>query len=339
VAAPDLEPGAPAPLPALPPAPPAAGSDILPDRIAPTPDPQIAALRRAEEARDWAGLEALSRGLMGAALYRPFAVCALGRALFWQNRGREALEPLEECQHTNASERALAASYVERVRRLAGDEEDLRQQRAARFHLYYDGERHETVEREVLRTLERHYATLSSTLQHQPAQPIPVVLLANAVYDERSLVGTLGVYQHDDNRILIRMQGLEGSLSPQVEETLMHELTHAFAGDMARIPIPRDVNEGLAQYMEGSRNGQRLYAPAVTAIKHGGGISVWDFYLAGLSFVEHLIGQRGMGGICNLLRKMNETGDVDEAFRQVYGRSYNDCKREWIDRVDASPTR
>ena len=43
------------------------------------------------------------------------------------------------------------------------------EQQLAHFHVRYDGAAHEGVGREILRVLERHYATLSGTLDHQPA--------------------------------------------------------------------------------------------------------------------------------------------------------------------------
>jgi len=43
-------------------------------------------------------------------------------------------------------------------------------------------EAHEAVGREILRVLDRHYATLVRTFGHQPAAPIPVILLSSQSY-------------------------------------------------------------------------------------------------------------------------------------------------------------
>ena len=57
------------------------------------------------------------------------------------------------------------------------------------------------------------------------------------------------------------------------------------------------------------------------------------FYLSALAFVEHLIGQRGQGGMNDLLRAMGEKGDVNAAFQQVYGQDYRAMARGFSDRM------
>ena len=49
---------------------------------------------------------------------------------------------------------------------------------------------------------------------------------------------------------------------------------------------------------------------------------VGGFYLGALSFVEYLMALRGQGGMNDLLQAMARPGNVDEAFRQVYGQDY-----------------
>jgi len=46
---------------------------------------------------------------------------------------------------------------------------------------------------------------------------------------------------------------LTASLNPELDQTLIHELVHAFLADRSRGVAPRDLHEGLAQYMEGKR--------------------------------------------------------------------------------------
>ena len=38
-----------------------------------------------------------------------------------------------------------------------------------------------------------------------------------------------------------------------MDDTLIHELTHAFVHDRTKGVAPREIHEGLAQYMEGKR--------------------------------------------------------------------------------------
>ena len=118
-----------------------------------------------------------------------------------------------------------------------------------------------------------------------------------------------------------------------MDGTLIHEVTHAFVADLTHGVCPRDMQEGLAQYMEGKRLRDMLTDGQITALAQGRIQGVGGFYLGALSFVEYLMGQRGQGGINDLLRAMGETGNVDEAFRQVYGRDHRAMKQMWAARL------
>jgi hypothetical protein len=96
---------------------------------------------------------------------------------------------------------------------------------------------------------------------------------------------------------------------------------------------PRDIQEGLAQYMEGKRLGSELTDEQLKAFADGRMGGVGGFYLASLSFVEHIIAQRGMGGMNDLLQAMGDTGDVDEAFKKVQGRGYAAARSDWMGRL------
>jgi hypothetical protein len=54
--------------------------------------------------------------------------------------------------------------------------------------------------------------------------------------------------------------------------------------------------------------------------------------MAALGYVEYLIALRGMGGMNDLLRAMGETGNVDEAFRQVHGTTMRGSMQAWSQR-------
>jgi hypothetical protein len=56
---------------------------------------------------------------------------------------------------------------------------------------------------------------------------------------------------------------------------------------------------------------------------------VGGFYLRALAFVEHLIAQRGQGGMNDLLKALGETGNLDRAFEQVYGQGYQATWQAW----------
>ena len=109
-----------------------------------------------------------------------------------------------------------------------------------------------------------------------------------------------GNFDLTDGRIRIPIGGLTSSLTPSMDGTLIHELTHAFVHDRTKGIAPgemRAIHEGLAQYMEGKRSATEASPQILSAIADGRVGGVYGFYLAALSFVEHLIATRGMGGM------------------------------------------
>ena len=115
--------------------------------------------------------------------------------------------------------------------------------------------------------------------------------------------------------------------------TLLHELTHAFVADLTRGLAPRDLHEGLAQYMEGKRCDSLLGDDGMRALADGRVPGVYGFYLGALSFVEYLIVHHGLSGINDLLKAMRDTGNLDQAFRQVYGQGYTETVKLWRARL------
>ena len=114
------------------------------------------------------------------------------------------------------------------------------------FHVRYDGEEHEAVGREILRALERHYATLASALDYQPADTITVILFTREGYYNASgaprLVGRRlrrhrRPHPHPHRRPHHQPHA-------DMDGTLIHELTHAFVADRTRGVAPRDDPRG-----------------------------------------------------------------------------------------------
>ena len=296
-------------------------------------------------AGDWPAAEASARELLALTPGDARALRGLGYALLRQDRPREAAEALRASLEIadDPGTRGVLAQVEKGVR----DEGGMTNQKLAHFHVRYDGEEHEDVGREVLRALERHYATLVRELDWQPRAPIAVVLFSHEAYYDATGAPrwSAGLFDGFDGRIRVPIAGLTASLPREVDDTLMHELTHAFVQDMTggSIRLATDLNEGLAQYMEGRRAGLDFspaqFAAVVEASRAahpaqcGSRACVAGFYLGALSFVEHLLALRGQGGIRDLLRALGETGSADEAFRRVHGRSHRGLRELWMERL------
>jgi tetratricopeptide (TPR) repeat protein len=292
-----------------------------------------ARLARRLEAGDWPAAEDEARALAALVPEDAGAVRSLAFALFRQGRSREArdlLAPFLE-RHPDREGEAL----LERIRGEAGREASLDEARLAHFRVRYDGEAHEAVGREVLRALERHYATLVRAFDHRPRAPIPVVLLSRRSYHEATGAPGWSGGQYDafDGRVRVPIGGLTPELTPELDATLVHELTHAFVEDISRGVAPREVHEGLAQLVEGRRVADLLGEEDLRALADGRLGGVRGFYASSLSFAEHLVAERGQGGVNDLLRAMAETGSADEAFRRVYGRDLAGVRRDWSARL------
>jgi tetratricopeptide (TPR) repeat protein len=284
------------------------------------------------EDADWPAAEAAARALLAHQPRNPEALRALGFALMRQDRGPEAREALRASLEArdDASTRAL----FDMVSKSLADQQGMTEQRLSHFHVRYDGGQHEDVGREVLRALERHYSTLARTLDHQPAATIPVVLFSQRAYFDATGAPAWsgGQYDHFDGRITVPIGGLTSSLTPTLDAVLIHELAHAFVTDRSRGVAPREIQEGLAQYVEGQRS-DGLGAGGMRALAEGRVQGVAGFYAFSLAFVEQLIAERGQGGMNDALRIMGETGRVDDAFSRVYGRTFSEAQRTFADRL------
>jgi tetratricopeptide (TPR) repeat protein len=285
------------------------------------------------ELGDWNGAESAAREVLALDPRNAEVLERLAYALFRQDRNREALDVVQQAIEIRPS--SFSKTLLERIRKGNADERGMTQQQLSHFHVRYDGDTHEDIGREILGALERHYATLAGTLDHQPGAPIPVVLFSRHQYYDASGAPAWsgGQFSHFDGRIRIPIGGLTASLSPDMDATLIHEVTHAFVADRTRGRCPRDVNEGLAQYMEGRRLASELGADQLRALADGRIPGVAGYYLQALSFVEYLVGARGQGGLNDLLQALGETRDVDEAFERVYGAKSGAMREAWLNRL------
>ena len=285
------------------------------------------------EAGDWPGVEAAAREALSLAPTNPDVLEMLAFALFRQDRNREALDAVKTAIDIRPSPSALALRA--RIEKGFRDENGMTEQRLAHFDVRYDGEAHADIGREILRALERHYATLARAFDHEPGTTIPVILFTSQAYYDASGAPAWsgGEFDQTDGRIRIPVLGVTTALNSDMDSTLIHELTHAFINDMTRGVAPPNLHEGVAQYMEGKRVASMLQPSEIAALADGRIRGVAGYYLGALSFTEYLYGMRGQGGINDVLKAMGETGNVDESFRRVYGQDFQSTQQAWSDRL------
>jgi len=297
--------------------------------------PALALMQIDLETGNWASAEANARAALALNLRSFEAWQGLGYALMRQDRNRDAVEALRSA--LDIRDDTNVRLLMERIQKGLADERGMAERRVSHFSVRYDGEEHEGVGREIVRALERHYATLVTALDYEPTNTITVILFSREAYYNASGAPRWsgGVFDLLDGRIRIPIGGLTTSLTPDMDQTLIHELTHAFVADRTRGVSPeqmRILQEGLAQYMEGKRIESMLTRPQLTALADGRIGGVMGLYFSALAFVEYLIANRGLGGMNELIKVIGETGSVDEAFRQVHGTTLRGAEQAWEQR-------
>lgn len=303
--------------------------EVQPGSIAPL----LALIQVNLETGDWSSAEAAARAAIAVDARSFDAWQGLAYALMRQDRKRDAVEALRSA--LDIHDDTPARSLMERLQKGLADERGMAERRVSHFTVRYDGEEHEAVGREIVGALERHYATLASALDYEPANTISVTLFTREGYYNASGAPAWsgGAFDNIDGQIRLPVGGLTTSLTPDMDGTLIHELTHAFIADRTHAVAPRELHEGLAQYMEGKRLDTMLTRGQIAALADGRIGGVAGFYLNALSFVEYLVAIRGQGGINDLLKAMGETGSVDKAFEQVYGMTDHGAEDAWSRRL------
>jgi predicted negative regulator of RcsB-dependent stress response len=210
----------------------------------------------------------------------------------------------------------------------------------AHFNLKYNGSTSApALARDVLRTLEQHFSSISSDLNYSPPESISVILYTDQAFqDITHSPGWVGAL--NDGRIRVPVQGLTGMTS-ELNRTLKHELTHSFIDQKTGRRCPTWLHEGLAQYEEGQRSRddaaaflqafdkQKITVPL--AALEGSWMSLDSerarvAYAWGLAVVEHLVSQYGMGDVVRLLDHMKTDGSPEQASRNALRMDYQELQ-------------
>ncbi len=202
-----------------------------------------------------------------------------------------------------------------------------------RFDIRFDGESQSGVARDVLFVLDRAYTRLTDVYYDRPSHKIPVVLHSSQDYFTRTGAPwwSGGVYNSHSGAIQIPIRGLPSTLPREMEDVLVHELSHAFVDEMSGGFAGRDLQEGLAQYMEGKRIEEELGLAQLKRLANSSGQSVGSFYMISLAISEQLVRSRGQSMINQLLKAMKETSSEDGGFRKVFGQSGAAMKKEILE--------
>ncbi len=256
----------------------------------------------------------------------PRAFELLGELSFQIGRLDEAIERWEKAM--SIQETARLTERLQKARRLRGAEEGFSQADGAHFALRYDGdEASPELARDVLRYLEEAYGTLSSRLAHYPDAVIQVILYPTRSFHEATQspdwVG--GLF---DGQVRIPVRGLS-HLTPQARRVLVHELAHSFLASKTRGNVPRWIQEGFAQVLEGRTSASHQAALAEAVRSRNGGVDQEFNYPKALSQVEFLLGTWSQFHLNEVLDHLGRGDDIDAALGAAMGQSYEEFLEAW----------
>lgn len=195
----------------------------------------------------------------------------------------------------------------------------------SRLRVTCDGSCPLGIEQEILQAAERSWTSLSHDLGRAPANPVSIRIADNgsmptewaaAVFDGQVRI-PLEVAEQPDRR----------------DPVLRHELAHAFLVDISGGRIPLWLNEGLAQWLEGSRPND--LPDARTASWLDGLPSRQQFmdlpaddarlaYTYSLAVTNELMTLHGSIPVVRYLELLAGGTPDSLCFRQTFGRSYRD---------------
>jgi tetratricopeptide (TPR) repeat protein len=222
-------------------------------------------------------------------------------------------------------------------------EENFRENESSHFILRYSGASQPELAREVLRSLENHFAAIGSELNFTPPESIGVVLYTQQDFADitraPAWAGAL-----NDGRIRVPVQGLTG-VTPDLSRVLKHELTHSFVQQKTHGRAPTWLQEGLAQWMEGLRsegdaaNLVRIYeqkeAASLGALERS-----WTrlpsedaayAYAWSLANVETIVQTNGMTDMERILDRIAAGISTEEALHQVLHEDYDEISQATVE--------
>jgi len=257
-----------------------------------------------------------------------------GWADFGLNRLPDAVAKWKRSQQEHPDPDVARA--LEKAQRDLDVENSFREGRSAHFDLHYYGEAAPELARDVLRALEGDFEDISAALNYTPRKPISVTLYTNQLFRDitraPSWAGAL-----NDGRIRVPVQGLD-RVAPGLARVLKHELTHSFVNEKTHGHCPTWLQEGTAQWMEGTRTDNRAAAellgmydrheepsltvlePFWTNLQSGFARIAYEWSLAVIETIE----TTSPGDLERILDRLDEGASPENAVRATLHLTYAD---------------
>jgi|GEM_PF-2250602 len=253
------------------------------------------------------------------------------------------LQQLSQPQIATSSGGRMSLNRTEMEKTISGYEEDSE----SHFHIRYDGGSvNPELLRDITRTLEDHYDKLRFEFEAEPSNTLEVIL-----YPKKEFLSITGAPDwaggFNDGRIHLPVGGVD-SVNSEVTRVIVHELTHSFFLAKTNGNGPVWLQEGIAEYMDGTRLGPSVnssFAKLLTSdsfpslhqmsssFMSEGASQATLYYAASLSFVQFLMDRYRFYEVNELLRKLGGGESTEEAARQALGSPLPDLEQEWHEQL------
>jgi len=205
--------------------------------------------------------------------------------------------------------------------------------RYERFRILFEGDDERSLAMDATRIFNSAFFRVAGKLGEYPPGTIVAVLYTEQQFRDvtRAPQWSGGAY---DGRIRIPVAG--ASQQPELfERVLTHELTHAIIAGIAPAGVPAWLNEGLAQYFDGTdanaaKRRMSALGRAIPLTHLEGGFGGLGAAEAQVAYDESLlavnvIAERPGFAWTQLLHQLDEGGSVEDALRS-FGFSYEDLE-------------
>ncbi len=199
----------------------------------------------------------------------------------------------------------------------------------------------------VLRELEGVYNEVSYKLNYFPQNKISVVFYPVAEFhDHWNLPKRVSGFY--DGKLRIPYAN-EGTPFETLKPMIRHELAHAFVSSMTRKPIPRWMNEGLAQWVEGKKMDIQAKdaflsyqftkrVPDITQLDTVLSAQQNPFnnkemtlsYMKAFSLVEYLIEENGVWSFVQFAQNQDTAVSQEELFKKYFHANLQQIEERWL---------
>lgn len=256
----------------------------------------------------------------------------LGKIAYDEGEVELAIRTYERALKYAPNDAALSRE-LESWRRETDVHRNFESRKFARFRVMFEGRAEESLAMKATAILDSAFYRIGSTLGEYPPSTIVTVLYTEQQFRDITRAPQWSGGQYDGR---IRIPAAGASRDPQLfEQVLTHELVHAMIEGIAGPGVPAWLNEGLAQYFDGSdpaaaRNRLKAIGRSVPLKQLERGFGRFNAAVAQIAYDEALVAVSVMAdrpgfGWIRLLHRLGDGQTFDEAIPN-FGFSYSDLE-------------